>query len=259
MRLAAEQVDFFTLNGYLAVGPLLEPPELELLRSEYDAEFERAIEANNCRNLSSDKAESGGQTAPRQLYQITQLCERNIHFRRLLYSGKLLDIIESVIGPNILLFEDQALWKPALTGGRVFWHQDNAYWRCTPANLVSCWLTLDDVVRENGAMQVIPGSHLRPLQHSEVDKKGVLLKSLLSAEDDALAVVVELPAGGCMLHHCRTLHSTAPNSTERQRRAYAMHFMTPGTGGYDFTEVAEGRSTASFSVSFHHPALRLRL
>jgi phytanoyl-CoA hydroxylase len=259
MNLAAEQIDFFTLNGYLAVGQLLEPSELELLRSEYDAEFERAIKANDCRNLSSDKTSGGGQTAPSHLYQITQLCERNIHFRRLLYSTRLLDIIESVMGPNIILFEDQALWKPAFTGGRVFWHQDNAYWRCTPANLVSCWLTLDDVVRENGAMQVIPGSHLRPHHHNEADQKGVLLESLLSPEDENLAVVVELPAGGCMLHHCRTLHATAPNSIERQRRAYAMHFMTPGTGGYDFTEVAEGRSTTSFPVGFHHPALRLRL
>ncbi len=258
MRLSAEQVDFFTTNGYLSVGPLLEPLELELLRSEYDAEFKRAIEGHTCRNLSTDTAESEGQPAPRQLHQITQLCERNIHFRRLLYSDKLLDIIESVIGPNILLFEDQALWKPAFTGGRVFWHQDNAYWCCTPANLVSCWLTLDNAVRENGAMQVIPGSHLQPLQHTAAAEHGVLLKSQVS-DDDARAIVVELPAGGCMLHHCRTLHSTAPNSTRHQRRAYAMHFMTPGTTGYDFTQVPEGRFATHFPVGFHHPALRLRV
>ncbi len=255
MRLSADQVDFFITNGYLSVGPLLESLELEMLQSEYDAEFRMAIENRTCRNLSADGG-SEGKTAPRQLYQITQLCERNIHFRRLLYNDKLLDIIQSLIGPNILLFEDQALWKPAFTGGRVFWHQDNAYWRCTPANLVSCWLTLDNAVRENGAMQIIPGSHLQPLQHTSATEQGVLLKSQVS-DDDPRAIVVELPAGGCMLHHCRTLHSTAPNSTRHQRRAYAMHFMTPGTSGYDFTQIAEGRFTSHLSVGFHHPALRL--
>jgi len=32
-----------------------------------------------------------------------------------------------------------------------------------------------------------------------------------------------------MFHHCQTLHYTDPNTTEQQRRAFAIHFMTPGT------------------------------
>ena len=45
------------------------------------------------------------------------------------------------------------------------------------------------------------------------------------------AVVIDLPVGGVMFHHCQTLHSTPPNRTERQRRAFAIHFMPPGTLG----------------------------
>ena len=80
-------------------------------------------------------------------------------YRQLLYYEPLLDIAESLIGPNIQLFHDQALYKPARHGGEVPWHQDNGYWRCTPANLVSIWMALDDADEENGCMNVIPGSH----------------------------------------------------------------------------------------------------
>jgi phytanoyl-CoA hydroxylase len=258
MTLTSRQTNFYTEHGYLAYGPLLDAAELELLRREYDQEFERAIEDQSCRDLSKGET-AAGQDKPRQLYQITQLCERNIHFRRLLFKPELLDLVEALIGPNIMLFEDQALWKPALTGGRVFWHQDNAYWHCSPENLVSCWLTLDDVERENGAMQIIPGSHLRSTTHDSADKEEVLLKSAVTPEEEADAVVVDLPAGGCMFHHCRTLHCTAPNTTQRQRRAYAMHFMCPGTRGRDFTRVTEGEDVDLFKVGFNHPILRLRM
>ncbi len=258
MKLKPEQVDFYAAQGYLAYGPLLDDGELELLRTEYDTEFQRAIEAQTCRDLGAD-TKAGDQSAPRKLFQITQMSERNIHFRQLLYKPQLLDIVESLVGPNILLFEDQALWKPALTGSRVFWHQDNAYWRCTPANLVSCWLTLDDVERDNGAMQVIPGSHLRETGHAAAGSQDVLLESVVTPEDEARAVVVDLPAGGCMFHHCRTLHCTAPNTTPRQRRAFAMHFMVPGTSGVDFSRVPEGEPVAVLGVGFHHPALRMRM
>ena len=51
--------------------------------------------------------------------------------------------------------------------------------------------------------------------------------------EETLATVVELPAGGYMFHHCLTLHHTKPNRTDRQRRAFAIHFMTPGTRDSD--------------------------
>ena len=74
--------------------------------------------------------------------------------------------------------------------------------------MMSCWLTLDDATRDNGAMQVIPGSHLTPAWHAKTET--ILIKS--EGVDAAKAEVVELPAGGCMFHHCQTLHFTQPNT-----------------------------------------------
>jgi len=221
MVLTAEQRERFARDGFLPYGRILEAEETAALREEYDRVFAEAGAAGAVRNLSNEEDEQ-------QMLQLLQVCERSLPFRRLLYDARILDVIEDLIGPNILLFHDQALSKPARSGGPIFWHQDNFYWRCSPPNLVSCWLTLDDAVRENGAMQLLPGSHFA-IQGHERSAEG---SPLLRADTNGVGrepVVVELPAGGCMFHHCQTLHSTAPNETDRPRRAFAIHFMTPGT------------------------------
>ena len=250
MALTQEQIDFFAANGYLSYGQILEPNEVELLRTEYDREFALARETGHYRNLAvddtNDKAQK--QTAPQQMLQIMQMCERNLAFRRLVYDKRILDIVEDLLGPNLMLFHDQALFKPAHTGGPVFWHQDNAYWRCKPANLISCWLTLDDAFEANGAMQVIPGSHLTPAHHQQSETTNALLE--LTGIDESKANVVELPAGGCMFHHCQTLHFTPPNLTDHQRRAFVLHFMTPGTLGHNDERM---------KVGFARPLLRMSI
>lgn len=234
MTLTQEQIDFFWENGYLSCGPVLQDADIEPLRREYDAEFEKAWQQNSLRNLSAGDAVDleGKKSAATQMLQIMGMGERNIHFRKLLFNAAILDRVQDLIGPNLMLFHDQALFKPAHTGGAVFWHQDNAYWKCRPATLVSCWLTLDDVDKDNGAMQVIPGSHLKPVWHDQSESTDALL-DIENQVDTSKAKVIELPAGGCMFHHCQTLHYTQPNTTDRQRRAFAMHFMQPGTCAQD--------------------------
>ena len=252
-RLSTEQVDRFRHDGYLKLGRLLDDGLVDLLRREYDREFARARDGDaQFRNLSISDTDDlrKKNEAPEQMLQIMQMCERNLHFRRLLFHDEILDCVEDLLGPNLQLFHDQALYKPAHHGGPVFWHQDNAYWQCVPANLVSCWLTLDDVTVANGAMQVIPGSHLSAMQHDRSAATDALLDNA-DRVDSSTAVAVELPAGGAMLHHCQTFHYTGPNETERERRAFAIHFMTPGT--------RSRRTGENLGVSFGRPVLRMRV
>ena len=247
MTLTQQQVDFFFENGYVSCGKVLDDKEIETLRGEYDREMHAAQESGAASNLSVTAADkASGRAAPVKMLQLMQMCERNIHFRRLIYHARILDIVQDLVGPNIMLFHDQALYKPPFTGGAVNWHQDNAYWRCAPATLVSCWLTLDDVVKENGAMQVIPGSHLKPARHEKTSTERLIETQV----DDSKALAVDLPAGGCMIHHCQTLHYTQPNTTSRQRRAYAIHYMCPGT---------RGREGEIMHAGFNHPVVRMAI
>lgn len=257
--LSSDQITDFLDAGYLSIGKLLDDDTVELLRSEYDRLFAEALQDGRYRNLAIDDTDDLDEKrdAEGQMLQIMQACGRSMAFRRLLYDDRILDIVESLIGPNIQLYHDQALYKPAHHGEAVFWHQDNAYWKCIPANLVSCWLTLDDVDADNGAMHVIPGSHRRPLDHDRSDQNTLLdVGESVNADE---AQVVPLPAGGVMFHHCQTLHYTPPNRTPRQRRALAIHFMTPGT-----TRTATDPDTGELirdpmPITFSRPLLRARI
>ena len=111
-------------------------------------------------------------------------------------------------------------------------------------------MTLDDVTIENGAMQFIPGTHFQSQAHEQAEETNALL-DMGSQIDVSRAVAIDLPAGGVTLHHCQTLHYTAPNSTDRQRRAFAIHFMTPGTKSL--------RTSEYLAVSFARPILRMRV
>jgi len=253
VALTREQIDSFHAEGFLRFGKLLDDTEVEALRQEYDHEFDLARAGKSeMRNLSVDQTDDDEAMvqAETQMLQIMNVTRRNLRFRKLVYDSRLLDIVATLIGPNIQLYSDQALFKPAHTGGAIHWHQDNAYWKCVPANIVSCWLTLDDVDDRNGAMNLIPGSHLTPLSHGRAEESNVLLDAD-DQVDAATAVVVELAAGGIMFHHCQTLHSTKPNASGRQRRAFAMHFMTPGTKSLHDSQY--------IPVSFNNPLLRARV
>ncbi len=247
-----EQIDQFRRRGFIAVGKLLNDDLVALLGDEYDRLFAAARQNGRFRNLSISDTDDLDEknSAAEQMLQIMQMCERSIHFRQLLYDPRILDIAEDLIGPNIQLFHDQALYKPARHGGPVFWHQDNAYWKCMPANLVSCWMTLDDVTAENGAMHLLPGSHLTPVGHDRSAQTSALL-NYGDHVDQAQAAIVDLPAGGALFHHCQTLHYTPPNQTDRQRRAFVIHFMPPGT--------RSAHTGAFLEVSFGRPMLRMRM
>ena len=244
--LTETQVSHFREQGYLSIGKVLEGEHLAELQSEYDHVFAEARESAQMRNLSS--SDGGANTeAAEEMLQIMQMCERSLLFRKLVHDERILDMAEDLIGPNLQLFHDQALFKPAHQGGPVLWHQDNAYWDCKPANLVSCWMTLDDVDLHNGAMHVIPGSHLQLLEHKRDGNSPLLDRG--DHVDVSAAEIINLPAGGLMFHHCQMLHYTPRNTTDRQRRAFAIHFMNPGTRSGD---------KAPMEVSFARPMLRLQ-
>ena len=71
----------------------------------------------------------------------------------------ILDMVEQVIGGDLILWLTHLFCKPATTGREVPWHQDGEYWPIEPAATCTVWVALDTVDKENGAMRVIPGSH----------------------------------------------------------------------------------------------------
>lgn len=226
--LSAAQVEEFRKHGVIRLGALLDDEELREAQQHFDALVaDREGMGQHIRNLAARSLADEDQNAevPYQVINMVQVWLHDPFFKSLLYKPELLDIVESVIGPNIQLYHDQAFSKPPKHGGPVLWHQDNGYWHCEPADLVSIWIALDDVDQENGCLWMLPGSHkLGTLPHDRSDS--ILLQVDV---DESKLVPFEMPAGHGLMHHCEIIHGSHPNTSNRNRRAHAIHYMPVGT------------------------------
>ena len=161
MKLTSQEVEQFKRVGYLKIdGRVIDDEHLTVLREHYDAQFSqrRGTIGEGLRNLAVVGESESDEDADREeeMLQIMEMWRIDEEYRKLLYHEPLLDIVESLIGYDIQLFHDQALYKPAYHGGEVYWHQDNAYWQCVPPNLVSIWLALDDADEEERVYERYP-------------------------------------------------------------------------------------------------------
>ena len=135
-------------------------------------------------------------------------------------SEKVLDIVESLIGPDVLLYNVTYIVKEAGAQSHVSWHQDLTYWGFSSDNQVSMWLALSPATAESGCMRMIPGSHKNGRQdhHLTDDATNVLYSGqTVGGVDEAQAVMCELPPGQASFHHGWTLHASMPNHSSDRR------------------------------------------
>lgn len=145
----------------------------------------------------------------------------------------LLDLVEPIIGPNVVLFSSHVICKAKSDGYAVPWHQDGIYWPLEPMNVVTCWLAIDEATVENGCMRVIPGTHkLGPVEHvdDEHPETKVLHRGIPESSFDASqAVDIELKPGGCSLHAPYLIHGSAPNTSDKRRCGFTIRYMPAET------------------------------
>lgn len=140
----------------------------------------------------------------------------------------ILDAVESLIGPNIMLFGASVFAKGGMDKSYVSWHQDSAYFGLQPHEEITAWVALTDSHAANGALQVLPRTHLGPdLPHTETYAPDNMLArgQSLSIEDARDAVTISLQAGEFSLHHERTAHGSQQNNTAERRIGFAFFYI----------------------------------
>ena len=75
---------------------------------------------------------------------------------RLVTHDALLDVIQDVIGRDILVYNTVIFYKPPRDSGYIAWHQDGVYSGLHPIPSVSAWIALTPSNSANGCMRVIP-------------------------------------------------------------------------------------------------------
>ena len=141
-----------------------------------------------------------------------------------------LDLVEAMIGPDILLHNATYIIKEPRTRQHVSWHQDLTYWGFDDAAQVSMWLALSVADETSGCMQMVPGSHLIGEQPHEPtdDADNVLLQGQTIRDvDTANAVLCSLAPGEASFHHGWTLHASMPNPSADRRIGLNVQYIAP--------------------------------
>lgn len=153
---------------------------------------------------------------------------------------RVLDAVESVLGPDLILIMSHLIVKPSGDGLPVAWHQDNTYWHSVQGTEVgTVWLAIDDADLENGCMQVIPCTHDG---YPELEKVSTgtddLLGLTVEVTDDMVssAVPLEMKAGSMSIHDSYVLHGSDRNVSDRRRAAYTMRYANAKTVVVDTKE-----------------------
>ncbi|MCP4329320.1 MAG: phytanoyl-CoA dioxygenase family protein [Alphaproteobacteria bacterium] len=144
--------------------------------------------------------------------------------------SKVLDVVEALIGPDILLFDVTYVIKESRSAGHVSWHQDLTYWGFDGDEQVSMWLALSAATRESGCMRMIPGSHrFGRLDHEDTADGANLLHRGQTvhgvAEDEAR--MLPLAPGQASFHHGWTLHASMPNKSNDRRIGLNAQYIAP--------------------------------
>jgi ectoine hydroxylase-related dioxygenase (phytanoyl-CoA dioxygenase family) len=156
-------------------------------------------------------------------------------FLELARAPAILDMVEQLIGPDIVLWGCQIFCKPPQDGQEVPWHQDGRYWPIRPVATVTAWVALDDSTADNGCMRFLPGSHQasRSYRHRQDMRPDIALD--LAIDDDldfTAARNVELEAGQLSLHDVFLVHGSNPNRSSRRRAGVAIRYM-PASAHFD--------------------------
>jgi len=144
----------------------------------------------------------------------------------------LLDAVESLIGPDIMVWSSGLFWKGPRSGSYVSWHQDSTNFELDdPEGVVRAWISLTPATLENGTMHFLPGEHRRgQIPHKDMKAEGELLSrgETIDLEiDDSKTVPVIVDAGEVSFHHLHAPHGSGPNNSDSPRVNHVVTFISP--------------------------------
>jgi hypothetical protein len=201
--LSQAQIDAFGRDGFLAPVEAFSRAEARRLRDQLEA-FERTLPP--------------GPVAARD--------RRKLHVRLpwardLVEHPRILDVMESLLGPDILVFTSTFFVKEANSDAITAWHQDATYFGLSPYAHVTAWVAFSDASIEAGCMEFVPGSHRwgqrRHGPHAVPGSINAGAQSISQPIESAGALFAPLAAGQLSLHHTLVAHNSPPNRSGDRR------------------------------------------
>ena len=207
------QVDAFRRDGFLFPVAALTPDEV----------------ATCLAGLQRLETELGSPVADADVKWRSHAYAHSPWFNDLIRHPRILDAIEDVIGPDILVWTSTFFIKEPHSPTFAAWHQDGTYFGLEPKEQVCAWVALTDATAEAGCMEMLSGGGApRQLHHAalglahSINRAG---QTIMEAFDDTNPVAMALPAGSFSLHHELAVHRSAPNRAAHRRVGIGLNYM----------------------------------
>jgi ectoine hydroxylase-related dioxygenase (phytanoyl-CoA dioxygenase family) len=208
-----DELGFFVLRGALDPATVAEAiAEIDPLEAQAEAWL---------------RTQPGGRVSIARAGEITfttHLVTRSERLRALVSGPPFLDLVHDILGPDVRMYWDQAVYKKPGTPDPFPWHQDNGYAFIEPQQYLTCWIALTDTDEESSCPWIAPGLHRRgTLEHRWTPIGHVCLDE---APPDAIAAPVR--AGDAVIFSSLTPHATGPHRGTHVRKAYIIQYAPDG-------------------------------
>lgn len=222
-RLTAAQLASWNDRGFFVLEGVFGDAEIDAVTDEIDP-FEAHTEA------FLQTREDGRLFIARagEITFTTHLVQRSKRLRDFVAGPVFRDLAHDLIGPDVRLYWDQAVYKKPGTRDPFPWHQDNGYTFVEPQQYLTCWVALTDASEENGCPHVLPGLHLGGTLLHRLGPLGWVCAE--GVEDESVAAPVR--KGGIVVFSSLTPHATGPNLTDTVRKAYIVQFAPDGARAF---------------------------
>lgn len=202
-RLTEEQVAAYRRDGFVPRVAALSAAEAHGLRRRLE-EFEATLPPG----------------------PVDRMWRRKLHvrlpwLRELVGDARILDAVEDLIGPDILVFNSTFFIKEPRSEAVTAWHQDATYFGLEPCEHVTAWVAFTAASGASGCMQFISGSQrwgqLRHEARAVANSVNNASQTIAEPFDAADARLAPLEPGEFSLHHTLLAHQSAANLGDDRR------------------------------------------
>ena len=128
----------------------------------------------------------------------------------------LLDVVESLIGPDIILHHTKLFLKPPKIGSAFPLHQDWSYFPTQSNSMIAAVVHLSKSKKSMGRIRLVKGSH----KMGRIKDSGghSYVKDIHGSHDLESAFAVDADPGDVLFFHCCSLHGSKANESENSRK-----------------------------------------
>ena len=148
---------------------------------------------------------------------------------RLAREPRILDRVEDLLGPDILIFTSTFFIKEPHSPTIAAWHQDSTYYGLEPKDEVTVWIALTEASRAAGCMDALSFqgrprqlSHVSRIVKDSVNRAGQVITEPF---DDGTPVPMPLEPGWFSMHHGLCPHRSGPNTASHRRIGLGLNYI----------------------------------